>query len=63
MAWHANIEAAWDDLPDYDERFRRMWRFYLLVSAGGFRAGGLQLWQIVLSRDALAESYRPAGIR
>jgi cyclopropane-fatty-acyl-phospholipid synthase len=63
MAWHANIETAWADLPDYDERFRRMWRFYLLVSAGGFRAGGLQLWQVVMSRDALAESYRPAGIR
>jgi cyclopropane-fatty-acyl-phospholipid synthase len=63
MAWHANAEAAWGDLPDYDERFRRMWRFYLLVSAGGFRAGGLQLWQVVLSRDALTDSYRPAGVR
>lgn len=63
MAWYANTEAAWDDLPGYDERFRRMWRFYLLSSAGTFRAGNLQLWQIVFSRDGLAAPYRPDGIR
>lgn len=63
MAWHANIEAAWDELPDYDERFRRMWRYYLLSSAGSFRSGALQLWQIVMSRDGLTEAYRPDGIR
>lgn len=63
MAWHANISAAWDDLPEYDERFRRMWNFYLLVSAGGFRARYLQLWQVVFSRDGLPDAYAPAGIR
>jgi cyclopropane-fatty-acyl-phospholipid synthase len=63
MAWHANVEAAWPDLPGYDERFRRMWRFYLLASAGSFRAGSLHLWQIVLSRDGLTRAYRPDGIR
>jgi cyclopropane-fatty-acyl-phospholipid synthase len=63
MAWHANVEAAWDDLPDYDERFRRMWRFYLRSSAGSFRAGALQLWQVVFSREGLTEAYRPPGIR
>lgn len=52
MAWHRNFEAAWDDLRgDRDERFRRMWRYYLLSSAGGFRARRLQLWQVVLSPD------------
>lgn len=50
MAWHANVEAAWERLPDvYDERFRRMWRYYLLSLAGAFRARTIQLWQIVLS--------------
>ena len=64
MAWHANASAAWDDLPDrYDERFRRMWDFYLLVSAGGFRARYLQLWQAVFSRDGLPRVYGPPGIR
>lgn len=51
MAWHANFEAAWPGLRDrYGERFRRMWRYYLLSSAGGFRARHLQLWQIVFTR-------------
>jgi cyclopropane-fatty-acyl-phospholipid synthase len=64
MAWHANVTAAWPDLPAvYDERFRRMWNFYLLVSAGGFRSRYLQLWQLVFSRDGLADVYAPPGIR
>jgi cyclopropane-fatty-acyl-phospholipid synthase len=63
MAWHTNVDASWDELPAYDERFRRMWDFYLLVSAGGFRARYLQLWQVVLSRDGLPRSYAPSGIR
>ncbi len=64
MAWHANVNGAWSDLSDrYDARFRRMWNFYLLVSAGAFRARSNQLWQLVLSRDGLAETYRPSRIR
>ena len=63
MAWHANLAPVWDELPDYDERLRRMWRYYLLTSAGSFRARRLQLWQIVFSRDGLSTAYRPAGIR
>jgi len=51
MAWHANFEAAWPELKDkYGERFYRMWRYYLLSSAGGFRARQTQLWQIVMTR-------------
>ncbi len=53
MAWHRNFEEAWPDLrkkPAYDERFYRMWRYYLLSSAGGFRARSSQLWQIVMTK-------------
>jgi cyclopropane-fatty-acyl-phospholipid synthase len=51
MAWHANFEKAWPDLRHaYDERFYRMWRYYLLGSAGGFRARNNQLWQFVMTR-------------
>lgn len=51
MAWYDNFENHWPSLKDkYDERFHRMWRYYLLSSAGGFRARYNQLWQIVLSR-------------
>ena len=52
MAWHANFSRAWPDLKDkYDERFRRMWEYYLLSSAGGFRSRSQQLWQIVFTRE------------
>jgi cyclopropane-fatty-acyl-phospholipid synthase len=51
MAWHANFEKAWPNLRDkYGERFWRMWRYYLLSCAGGFRARNQQLWQIVFNR-------------
>ncbi len=51
MAWTANFEKAWPELKkQYDERFFRMWRYYLLSSAGGFRSRHQQLWQIVFTR-------------
>ena len=51
MAWHANFEAAWPDLKEkYGDTFYRMWRYYLLSSAGGFRSRNQQLWQIVFTR-------------
>jgi len=59
MAWHANIESRWWQIPQYDERFRRMWRFYLLGSAAGFRSRSLQLWQIVVRRKGIAARYQP----
>lgn len=60
MRWHANFEAAWPELKDrYGERFGRMWRFYLLSSAGGFRARTNQLWQIVLSPRGVLGGYTP----
>ena len=51
LAWYDNFEKAWPELKsDYDERFYRMWRYYLLSSAGGFRSRHNQLWQMVLNR-------------
>ena len=59
MAWHANFEAAWPRFADrLGERFRRMWRYYLLSSAGAFRARDIQLWQWVLSRPGRPGVYR-----
>jgi cyclopropane-fatty-acyl-phospholipid synthase len=52
LAWEANFIAAWPRLRDalgLDERFYRMWRYYLNGTAGGFRARTLNLWQLVLS--------------
>lgn len=51
MAWQKNFETAWPELKkNYSERFHRMWNYYLLSSAGGFRSRSQQLWQIVFTR-------------
>ena len=51
MAWHSNFENAWPELKkNYSEKFRRMWSYYLLSSAGGFRSRSQQLWQMVFNR-------------
>jgi cyclopropane-fatty-acyl-phospholipid synthase len=59
MEWHRNFENAWGRLHShYDERFHRIWRYYLLSCAGAFRARGNQLWQIVLSKQGIVGGYR-----
>jgi cyclopropane-fatty-acyl-phospholipid synthase len=61
MAWFERFDAAWPELRDrYDERFYRMWKFYLLASAGSFRARAQQLFQIVMTRRG---TRAPAGRR
>lgn len=58
QAWRENVEAAWDTLPPrYDERFRRMWRFYLAVSMASFRTRRNQVWQLVLSPRGVPGGY------
>lgn len=58
MAWHANFIRNWGQLKDkYGERFYRMWNFYLLSSAGDFRARSDQLWQIVFSKKGRDGGY------
>jgi cyclopropane-fatty-acyl-phospholipid synthase len=50
MAWNHNFQKAWPRLKiNYDARFKRMWEYYLLSSAGAFRARDMQLWQIVMT--------------
>ena len=59
MHWHARFEAAWPDLKTrYSERFRRMWRYYLLSCAGFFRSRQGQLWQLVLAKPQRTDPYR-----
>lgn len=58
MAWHHNFNANWETLKtQYDERFRRMWNFFLLLCAGSFRARENQVWQILLSINGLPQGY------
>lgn len=64
MAWHDNFANAWPELskqPRYDQRFERMWRYYLLSCAGAFRARDIQLWQWVMSKQGVEGHYeRPS---
>lgn len=58
QAWRENVERAWSALPArYDERFRRMWRFYLGASMATFRSRHSQLWQLVLSKGGVNGGY------
>ena len=59
MAWWERFEAAWPQLKDkYGERFYRMWKYYLMCSAGYFRSRQGQLWQIVMSKRQRSQVYR-----
>ncbi len=59
MAWHSNFIRNWPELEGrYDERFYRMWTYYLLSCAGSFRARHNQLWQIVLAKKGIVGGYR-----
>lgn len=62
QAWRSNIERAWASLDPrhYDERFKRMWRFYLAASMASFRCRHAQLWQLVLSPDGVPGGYTAA---
>ncbi len=58
QSWRDNSERAWDGLPArYDERFRRMWRYYLAASMASFRTRRTQLWQLVLSPRGVPGGY------
>lgn len=62
MAWFENFDRYWPNLKrlkgNYDERFYRMWKYYLLTCAGAFRARELQLWQLVLSKHGRPGGYQ-----
>ena len=59
MAWYSNFIRNWDKLKShYPEYFFRMWKYYLLSSAGAFRARRNQLWQIVLSKNGVSGGYQ-----
>ena len=59
MAWFDNFDRNWEVLKsDYDERFYRMWKYYLLSAAGSFRARNVQLWQVVLSKNGFPNGYQ-----
>ena len=49
--WREKFDQAVseDRLPaQFDERFQRLWRFYLMYCEGGFRGGGITVAQVTL---------------
>jgi len=58
MSWNNNFQNNFDKLKDlYDDRFKRMWEYYLLMCAGTFRSRRNQLWQLVMSKGGLKGGY------
>ncbi|MBS0351699.1 MAG: cyclopropane fatty acyl phospholipid synthase [Proteobacteria bacterium] len=57
MAWNENFDKNWPQLAHYGDKFRRMWRYYLLSCAGGFRARSMQLYQFVFSPQGKIDGY------
>ncbi|MBL8807662.1 MAG: class I SAM-dependent methyltransferase [Rhodospirillales bacterium] len=50
--WRARFIANWPRLAGtYDERFRRMWEFYLAACEMSFRFDGLMVFQLQMSRE------------
>lgn len=57
-AWLDNFEKSWHELKeDYDERFYRMWTYYLQVFAGAFRSRFLHVWQMIFSGKGVPGGY------
>lgn len=59
MAWYENFTKNWKQISSkYDQRFYRMWTYYLLSCAAFFRSRQGQLWQIILTKRSRSETYR-----
>ncbi len=51
--WDERFQAAWGDIRrmgGFDERFRRLWRFYLAYCEAGFRSARTDVIQLALTR-------------
>jgi cyclopropane-fatty-acyl-phospholipid synthase len=58
--WRRNFDRYWPALKvTRDERFHRMWLFYLSASAATFRAGNNDVWQVLLAPVGASPVSRP----
>lgn len=51
--WRDNFRAAWPSLTPlgFDERFRRLWEYYLSYCEAGFRSGNIDVRHVVFARQ------------
>ena len=49
--WHETFNAKWDQVSTmgFDDRFRRMWNFYLTSCAAAFHGGNCDVVQITVT--------------
>jgi cyclopropane-fatty-acyl-phospholipid synthase len=52
--WRDNFRAAWPTLTQmgFDERFRRLWEYYLSYCEAGFRSGNIDVRHVVFARQS-----------
>ena len=52
--WHETFNEKWDQIAEmgFDNRFRRMWNFYLTSCASAFDSKGVDVTQITVSRPS-----------
>jgi cyclopropane-fatty-acyl-phospholipid synthase len=56
QAWYERFNANWDRIralptsKPFDERFRRLWNYYLMSCKAAFDVEQLHLWQLVMTR-------------
>ena len=52
--WRERYDAAVrrGDLAGFDDRFHRLWRYYLMYCEGGFRGRGIDVAQVTLTKEA-----------
>ncbi|MBI1211698.1 MAG: methyltransferase domain-containing protein [Alphaproteobacteria bacterium] len=52
--WRDRFMVAWDDIRTlgFDERFKRLWNYYLSYCEAGFRAGSIDVTQVALIKPA-----------
>ncbi len=52
--WHQTFNERWDEiaLHGFDDRFRRMWNFYLTSCAATFQSGNCDVTQITVRKPA-----------
>lgn len=50
--WNRGFDAAWDKVAQlgFDERFRRLWTYYLAYCEAGFRTGSTDVVQLAAAR-------------
>ncbi|WP_417514062.1 class I SAM-dependent methyltransferase [Minwuia sp.] len=53
LEWHTRFNDAWEKIaamPGFDQRFRRMWNFYLLYCTAGFQSGAIDVAHFRLTK-------------